>query len=131
MVPRAWRFICFGLEIRRCRLWATLALILPEAVRLKRFFAPLLVFILGIFGPFEKGSLNGVEACPRRPRAAMPPGRGAGYSDGGGERQGRGGLPDDGQVLSLPSAASASAARAAATPARASSSARSFSAWPA
>src|SRR5216683_4915364 len=55
MVPRAWRFICFGFEIRRCRLWATLALILPEAVRLKRFFAPLLVFILGIFGPFEKG----------------------------------------------------------------------------
>jgi hypothetical protein len=30
-------------------LWATFILILPVAVRLKRFFAPLLVFNLGIF----------------------------------------------------------------------------------
>src|SRR5258708_16325408 len=76
MVPRAWRFICFGFEIRRCRLWATLALTLPEAVRLKRFFAPLLVFILGIFGPFEKGVVTAARhalSAPARPCRRVEP----------------------------------------------------------
>src|SRR6185503_7904540 len=45
MLPRALRFMLFGLEIRRWRLCATPALILPVAVREKRFLAPLLVFI--------------------------------------------------------------------------------------
>jgi hypothetical protein len=49
VVPRALRFIFCGLEMRRWRLWATFALINPVAVRLNRFFAPLFVFILGIF----------------------------------------------------------------------------------
>src|SRR6185437_5262624 len=49
MLPRALRFMLFGFEIRRWRLCATPALILPVAVREKRFLAPLLVFILGIF----------------------------------------------------------------------------------
>src|SRR5262249_35304826 len=72
MVPRALRFICFGFEMRRCRLWATFALTLPVPVRLKRFFAPLLVFNLGIFGPWKglisrrQGMPSGANARARR-----------------------------------------------------------------
>src|ERR1700720_1697346 len=50
VVPRCSRFCAFDLLISRWRLWPQLRLILPVAVRSKRFFAPLLVFSLGIFG---------------------------------------------------------------------------------
>src|SRR5580658_6722862 len=68
-VPRALRFIFLGLLIRRWRLWATFALILPVAVRLKRFFAPLLVFILGI-SVLSKGYGLGRRGMPRAPEGA-------------------------------------------------------------
>src|SRR5437763_6030726 len=51
VVPRWRRFCCFDLLISRWRLWPQLRLILPVAVRPKRFFAPLLVLRLGIFRP--------------------------------------------------------------------------------
>jgi hypothetical protein len=45
-------------------------LILPVAVREKRFLAPLLVFILGIFIlSFQGFTRKGGEACPFRPAA--------------------------------------------------------------
>src|SRR6185312_5738338 len=69
IVPRALRFICLGLEMRRCRLCATFALTLPDAVRPKRFFAPLFVFSLGISDPF------GMRVDKRR--RGMPLGAGA------------------------------------------------------
>src|SRR5947208_5338214 len=49
VVPRWSCFCCFDLLISRCRLWPQLRLILPVAVRPKRFFAPLLVLSLGTF----------------------------------------------------------------------------------
>src|SRR6185437_5712711 len=70
MVPRALRFIFCGLEMSRCRLCATAALIFPVAVREKRFLAPLLVFILGIssslFDGFAKrGARHALEPATR------------------------------------------------------------------
>src|SRR5690625_853090 len=40
------------------RMKAELARTLPDAVRRKRFFAPLLVFIFGIFIPFRRDAVN-------------------------------------------------------------------------
>src|SRR5579875_1768048 len=48
LVPRFWRMYLALWLIRRWRLPATPALILPVAVSLKRFFAPDLVFSFGI-----------------------------------------------------------------------------------
>src|SRR5262249_60023199 len=47
--PRAWRFIFLGRLICRWRRWEGYITTLPLAVSLKRFLAPLFVFILGIF----------------------------------------------------------------------------------
>src|SRR5262245_63071643 len=47
--PRAWRFIFFGRLICRWRRWEGYMTTLPLPVSLKRFLAPLFVFILGIF----------------------------------------------------------------------------------
>src|SRR5215470_2518418 len=47
--PRAWRFIFFGRLICRWRRWEGYITTLPLPVSLKRFLAPLFVFILGIF----------------------------------------------------------------------------------
>src|SRR5665213_1739300 len=47
-VPRCWRMYLALWLISRCRLPATPALIFPDAVILKRFLAPDLVFSLGI-----------------------------------------------------------------------------------
>src|SRR6185437_972034 len=94
-VPRALRFIFLGLLIRRWRLWATAALILPEAVRLKRFFAQLLVFILGTFGPFPTSPVAAARhARWRRWRGQLPSlahalRRGAVYTEAADGRQER------------------------------------------
>src|SRR5215469_4951247 len=58
--------------MRRWRLCATLALILPEAVRLKRFFAPLLVLSLGISVLSRRRLVTGGKACPQAPRRREP-----------------------------------------------------------
>src|SRR5947208_6409607 len=62
VVPRWSCFCCFDLLISRCRLWPQLRLILPVAVRPKRFFAPLLVLSLGTFLSLLRG--DGGPACP-------------------------------------------------------------------
>src|SRR5690606_4222220 len=57
-VPRFWRIYLALWLISRWRLPATPCLILPVAVILKRFFTPLLVFILGIFVSFNRDTSN-------------------------------------------------------------------------
>src|SRR5690606_4797871 len=57
-VPRFWRIYLALWRISRWRLPATPCLILPVAVILKRFFTPLLVFILGIFVSFNRDTSN-------------------------------------------------------------------------
>src|SRR5215467_8504563 len=47
--PRAWRFIFLGRLCCRWRRWEGYITTLPLPVSLKRFLAPLFVFILGIF----------------------------------------------------------------------------------
>src|SRR5215510_5042978 len=47
--PRAWRFIFLGRLICRWRRWEGYMMTLPLPLSLKRFLAPLFVFILGIF----------------------------------------------------------------------------------
>src|SRR5471032_55114 len=61
-MPVAWRRKRLPRFVMPWRLPATPCLILPEAVKRKRFLAPLLVFILGIFVPFQR-----VSACARVP----------------------------------------------------------------
>src|SRR5471030_3175225 len=61
-MPVAWRRKRLPRLLMPWRLPATPCLILPEAVKRKRFLAPLLVFILGIFIPFQR-----VSACARVP----------------------------------------------------------------
>src|SRR5689334_24360292 len=73
MVPRAWRMNFAWRLIIPWRLpWAA-ALTLPVPVILKRFLAPLLVFILGIWlDPFSTLGLalirNWPASSPKRPR---------------------------------------------------------------
>src|SRR5438477_13162350 len=54
VVPRRRRLPGLDLLISRWRLLPQLRLILPVAVQPKRFFAPLLVFSLGISNPWFK-----------------------------------------------------------------------------
>src|SRR5476651_475461 len=61
-MPVAWRRKRLPRFVMPWRLPATPCLILPEAVKRKRFLAPLLVFISGIFVPFQR-----VSACARVP----------------------------------------------------------------
>src|ERR1700722_1123806 len=83
-VPLALRLPRFDLLISRWRLCALPALILPEPERQKRFFAPDLVFILGISG-LSKGIVSmGDRGMPLSP----PPGGGAVYSGRTGDWQG-------------------------------------------
>src|SRR5215475_12047352 len=51
--PRAWRFIFLGRLICRWRRWEGYITTLPLPVSLKRFLAPLFVFILGISFSFK------------------------------------------------------------------------------
>src|SRR5215475_3222685 len=60
VVPRRSRLPCVDLLISRWRLWPQFRLILPVAVRPKRFFAPLFVLSLGI-----SISVSGCGAEPR------------------------------------------------------------------
>src|SRR5579871_758015 len=76
--PRAWRFIFFGRLIWRCRRWEGYIFTLPLPVSLKRFLAPLLVFILGISCSSGKSQLGSVDpgrtlwACPAVAVQALP-----------------------------------------------------------
>src|SRR5580692_1590131 len=83
--------------MRRCRLCAAPALILPVAVREKRFLAPLLVFILGILSSRlkdlpEKAARHARQAS-RPIEARVIPGRGW-NGKGGGARRVRAGAGD-------------------------------------
>src|SRR5437762_610665 len=92
VVPRRRRLPGLDLLISRWRLLPQLRLILPVAVRPKRFFAPLFVFSLGISNPWFKSC--GGEACPRAPLApqqrgrGLPPIEGAGYTGAPSRMQG-------------------------------------------
>src|SRR5260221_4020735 len=85
VVPRCRRFCCFALLIRRWRLWPQLRTTLPVAVRPKRFFAPLLVFSLGI--SVSLANRCGGKACPMALSRGPPPLEAAGYSDRAGRKQ--------------------------------------------
>src|SRR5665213_3074328 len=61
-MPVAWRRKRLPRLVMPWRLPTTPCFTLPEAVKRKRFLAPLLVFILGIFVPFQR-----VSACARVP----------------------------------------------------------------
>src|SRR6185436_18188502 len=76
--PRAVRTILCGRLLMPWRLRAGPILILPEAVTRKRFLALLLVFILGIFFPFNSlrgpgGPDRAGRACPYRPGRGRRP----------------------------------------------------------
>src|SRR5690348_7859265 len=63
--PLCWRFIFFGRLIWRCRRCEGYIFTLPLPVSLKRFLAPLLVFILGISCFLDWGRPKWtVWACP-------------------------------------------------------------------
>src|SRR5207302_4695192 len=74
--------------ISRWRLWPQLRLTLPVAVTPKRFFAPLLVFILGIFRPCSRLRRQGMPLDAKK--RGLPSVEGAGYSYGPPRMQGRG-----------------------------------------
>src|SRR5690242_2665290 len=76
VIPVCWRRKRLERLLMPCRLPATPCFTLPEAVKRKRFLAPLLVFILGIFFPFQRVTIGD------RGNAlwARPPEEGA-YSD--------------------------------------------------
>src|SRR5476649_1183976 len=65
-MPVAWRRKRLPRFVMPWRLPATPCLILPEAVKRKRFLAPLLVFILGIFVPFQRVSAEAPVPAPHR-----------------------------------------------------------------
>src|SRR5882724_3507776 len=65
VVPRCWRICFFVRLIIPCRLLAWGAITLPVAESLNRFFAPDLVFSLGIW-------LVSVGGSPRKIRAPRP-----------------------------------------------------------
>src|SRR6202041_2219067 len=91
LVPRFWRMYLALWLISRCRLPATPALIRPDAVSLKRFLAPDLVFNFGISHRSRKAPSSKKDGRMNRP--GMPWARrfdGAGASRGKrGRRQGR------------------------------------------
>src|SRR5215212_2253905 len=58
-IPVAWRRKRLPRLLMPWRLPATPCFTLPVAVKRKRFLAPLLVFILGIFVPFQRVTLGG------------------------------------------------------------------------
>src|ERR1700740_2203802 len=82
VVPRRSRLPCLDLLISRWRLWPQFRLILPVAVRPKRFLAPLLVLSLGISTsawscalyrrPLAKASQTESRYCRGRHAAARP-----------------------------------------------------------
>src|SRR5438132_3490443 len=65
VVPRGSRLPCFDLLINRWRLWPQFRTILPLAVRLNRFFAPLFVLSLGISRSVSVEA--GLRKAARRP----------------------------------------------------------------
>src|SRR5665213_1727397 len=71
-MPVAWRRKRLPRLVMPCRLPATPCLILPEAVKRKRFLAPLLVFILGIFVPFQR--VSAFARIPNLPQKRAPKG---------------------------------------------------------
>src|SRR5207248_10261124 len=87
VVPRRSRLPGFDLLISRWRLLPQLRLTLPVAVTPKRFFAPLLVFILGIFRPCSRLRRQGMPLDAKK--RGLPSVEGAGYSDGPPRMQGR------------------------------------------
>src|SRR5437762_13731161 len=87
VVPRRRRLPGFDLLISRWRLLPQLRLTLPVAVMPKRFFAPLLVFILGIFRPCSKLRRQGMPLDAKK--RGLPSVEGAGYSDGPPRMQGK------------------------------------------
>src|SRR5882757_9849120 len=80
-VPRFWRMYLPLWLIRRWRLPATPALILPVAVILKRFLAPDLVFSFGILHRGFKAPSSG--RCIGTAKACHEPGRSEGAVDRG------------------------------------------------
>src|SRR5712672_550468 len=76
VMPVCWRRKRLPRLLMPWRFPATPCLTLPDAVKRKRFLAPLLVFILGIFIPFQRVTIGG------RGNAlwARPPKKGA-YTD--------------------------------------------------
>src|SRR5215831_16152783 len=64
VMPVCWRRNRLPRLVMPWRLPATPCFTLPEAVKRKRFLAPLLVFILGIFPSFSKGYDRQPRQCP-------------------------------------------------------------------
>src|SRR6266550_1533720 len=58
-MPVAWRRKRLPRLLMPWRLPTTPCFTLPDAVKRKRFLAPLLVFILGIFVPFQRVTIGG------------------------------------------------------------------------
>src|SRR5579862_8625318 len=58
VMPVCWRRKLLPRLLMPWRLPTTPCFTLPEAVKRKRFLAPLLVFILGIFFPFQRVTLG-------------------------------------------------------------------------
>src|SRR5215203_3049473 len=71
-MPVAWRRKRLPRFVMPWRLPTTPCFTLPDAVKRKRFLAPLLVFILGIFVPFQRVTIGS-----RGNALARPPKRGA------------------------------------------------------
>src|ERR1051325_5158918 len=72
-MPVAWRMKRLLRLVMPWRLPTTPCFTLPVAVKRKRFLAPLLVFILGIFFPFQRVTIGGRGNA----LTARPPRRGA------------------------------------------------------
>src|SRR5262245_6027061 len=76
-IPVAWRRKRLPRLLMPWRLPTTPCFTFPVAVKRKRFLAPLLVFILGIFVPFQKvtdGSRGNALWPDRRRRGLIPMG---------------------------------------------------------
>src|SRR5882757_5805727 len=65
LVPRFWRMYLAEWLIKRCRLPATPAFTRPDAVILKRFLAPDLVFIFGILRTLIGSRRSAHSGLPR------------------------------------------------------------------
>src|SRR5262245_61683404 len=76
VMPVCWRRKRLPRLVMPWRLPTTPCFTLPVAVKRKRFLAPLLVFILGIFVPFQRVTIGGRGNA----LTARPPRRGA-YTD--------------------------------------------------
>src|SRR5437879_13395402 len=72
VMPVCWRRKRLPRLVMPWRLPATPCFTLPDAVKRKRFLAPLLVFILGIFVPFQRVTIgdrgNALWARPPKER---------------------------------------------------------------